>query len=172
MIDQSQFNKRTGVIYQSMKNRFRERLWKSGRRAGMVRTPGRDLPFSVDEFRQWARMRIGLTVVLCPYCSAPIDALSFSTDHDVPIKRGGSLELSNLVACCTDCNTLKGELCSTEFRVFLDVMRNFPVPARNDIFKRLRSGAMGARLRHFSSKPKQSPAAVFQSSAGDQPTIF
>jgi 5-methylcytosine-specific restriction endonuclease McrA len=168
MIDQSVFNRRTGIVYQSMKNRFRARYWKSGKRAGTVRTPGRDLPFTVDEFRTWARHTVGLQVVFCPYCSAPMDAISFSTDHDIPVTRGGGLELSNLVACCADCNGLKGCLTSTEYHVFLEVLKNFPAQARTDICKRLRSGSMGMRLRHISPKTKSSVSPPIHAAADAQ----
>jgi hypothetical protein len=64
----------------------------------------------------------------------------------------------NLVLCCSDCNNLKGALTGREFKAFLDGMHTFHPEAQRDIFRRLRTGAMGARLRFFkksttSSKP-------------------
>jgi hypothetical protein len=156
MITQSQFMQRTGVLYDSMCKRFRAKHWKSGKRAGAVRDPGREVPFTKEQFRGWAMQEVGYQAKPCPYCNRPIDVLSMSPDHRIPVSRGGSLALSNLDAICADCNRLKGALTGKEFRAFLDGMRTFPIDAQRDIFKRMRAGAMGLRNRFFN--PKKSPA--------------
>jgi hypothetical protein len=156
MITQQQFMQRTGVLYDSMGKRFRARHWKSGKRAGRVRVPGQQVPFTKEQFRAWAIETIGYQAKPCPYCSAPIDVLNMSIDHRVPVSRGGSLALSNLDAICADCNRLKGELTGKEFRAFLDGMHTFHPDAQRDVFKRMRAGAMGLRNRFFN--PKKSSA--------------
>src|SRR5579884_1562719 len=153
MITQQQFMQRTGVLYDSMGKRFRARHWKSGKRAGRVRVPGQQVPFTKEQFRAWAIETIGYQAKPCPYCSAPIDVLNMSIDHRVPVSRGGSLELSNLDAICADCNRLKGALTGKEFRAFLDGMRTFTPDAQRDVFKRLKAGGMGLRNRFFTRKP-------------------
>jgi hypothetical protein len=154
MISQSQFMQRTGVLYDSMCKRFRAKHWKSGKRAGSVRDPGREVPFTKEQFRSWAMQEVGYQAKPCPYCSRPIDVLNMSPDHRIPVSRGGSLALSNLDAICADCNRLKGALTGKEFGAFLDGMRTFPVDAQRDIFKRMRAGAMGLRNRFFDRKSK------------------
>lgn len=147
-----------------MKKRFAAKYWKSGRRKGRVREPGRELPFDKDEFRAWLSRRIGFQAMPCPYCGAPIDVLSLYLDHDIPVNRGGSLSLKNLSPLCRDCNTVKGELTGREFRALLDGLRTFHPAAQKDIMRRLRAGAMGVRLRFFpkSSLPPQPQPTTFQ----------
>lgn len=50
-----------------------------------------------DKYQMWkerklTRKRVGLEV-----------------DHVIPLSKGGKWELTNLVACCTDCNRAKGD---------------------------------------------------------------
>ena len=40
----------------------------------------------------------------CAYCGAPAGTV----DHVVPLARGGTNSLDNLVACCAECNASKG----------------------------------------------------------------
>lgn len=49
----------------------------------------------------------------CAYC----DALASSVDHVVPLARGGTNYLGNLAPACRACNTAKGILLLTEWRV-------------------------------------------------------
>lgn len=44
---------------------------------------------------------------LCYYCSKPIKG-AWTTDHVIPISRGGNSNYKNLVVCCWDCNKKKG----------------------------------------------------------------
>jgi len=155
MITQQQFMQRTGVLYDSMGKRFRARHWKSGKRAGRVRVPGQQVPFTKEQFRAWAIETIGYQAKPCPYCSAPIDVLNMSIDHRVPVSRGGSLELSNLDAICSDCNRLKGSLDGDEFKALLDWLRPIHPSAQKDIRQRLMAGAMGLRNRFFAPHQKK-----------------
>ena len=45
----------------------------------------------------------------CFYCGNKMAERKKTIDHIVPIKYGGSNCFSNLVICCTKCNTLKGK---------------------------------------------------------------
>lgn len=112
-LDQA-FHTRSYSIYKAMQQRFRE---KRDRR-GTLRQVGRELPFSLGEFRDWLRVWFGGDVqacIRCAYCPAAIDAMTFRVDHDRPIKRGGRLDLDNLNLCCDTCNREKGELTAGEY---------------------------------------------------------
>jgi hypothetical protein len=112
------FQTRSRNLYHAMAGRFKERRWMSGKRQGMVKTPGRDLPFTVDEFRRWFLNQIGGKPEgcgQCSYCNRPIYSENLSPDHMIPVSRGGSLALDNLAACCLECNGAKGALTADEF---------------------------------------------------------
>lgn len=53
---------------------------------------------------------------LCAYCrKAPYEHL----DHDTPISRGGTNDISNLLPSCATCNLKKGTRTGAEFRARL-----------------------------------------------------
>lgn len=133
-------------VYELMQKRFSEKRDKRGR---IIRYR-QDVPFTLAQFAEFVDAIFhGAVISRCCYCERPIDLLSFVTDHDVPTERGGSLELSNLKLCCSDCNKIKGSLTGQEFMQFMKGLRTFPESAQKDILKRLRSGAMGMRMRFF-----------------------
>lgn len=51
----------------------------------------------------------------CWYCGDPPD----DVDHVVPISKGGTNDLQNLVPCCRSCNNCKRNLSVEEFRDYL-----------------------------------------------------
>lgn len=53
--------------------------------------------------RQYKQKQKGL----CYYCKKPIIG-AWSTDHVIPLYRGGTSAYSNLVVCCIPCNKDKG----------------------------------------------------------------
>lgn len=62
---------------------------------------------------------------LCAFCSIPMTANCRSgdqatTDHLIPVERGGSNRLSNRVLACRNCNKRKGALLPDEMRAFAD----------------------------------------------------
>lgn len=44
----------------------------------------------------------------CVYCGMPGTHCILEVDHVVPVAEGGTNDLSNLAACCADCNSGKG----------------------------------------------------------------
>ena len=139
-------------LYRAMVLRFGPKYWKSGKRQGQMRVPGQNLPYSEPELLEWLTGQFSSGVRSCPYCGAPIDALSASLDHKQPLTRGGYLFLSNLEAICAACNRLKGGLTPAEFRELMEwVYRQAPA-AQQDVIGRLKLGAMGARLRFHGGK--------------------
>lgn len=49
-------------------------------------------------------------------CALCLDTRNLEVDHDLPISRGGSSELDNLVALCRSCNRKKGTKTLEEFK--------------------------------------------------------
>jgi 5-methylcytosine-specific restriction endonuclease McrA len=135
-----------------MQSRLAEKKWKTGAREGKVRREKRDLPYSLDQFRAWLRCTIE-DQPRCEYCHEPIDIMSISPDHAIPLTRDGSLELANLRGACGSCNTLKGSLLPGEFRALLAGLKSFTEAGRADVLRRLRGAVV-----HFHSKTK-TPAA-------------
>jgi len=51
----------------------------------------------------------------CFYCLKKLNKRTLQADHSVPIQRGGSNYLRNVVPCCKSCNTRKHTLTRPEF---------------------------------------------------------
>lgn len=47
-------------------------------------------------------------VITCAYCGCSLADEQKTLDHVVPLSRGGTHELTNLVVCCRSCNSTKG----------------------------------------------------------------
>jgi 5-methylcytosine-specific restriction endonuclease McrA len=151
---QSIFTKRSLTIYRSMKVRFAEKRNKRGH----VRQIGREVPFTLEEFRSWllAQFKSVDAAIRCAYdCGAVLDVLNFHTDHKTPITRSGTLGLDNLALACEDCNRIKGELTAREYVALRQGLETFSEPARKDIYKRLKTGAGFLRLRFFNRNKKE-----------------
>lgn len=143
------FMTRTGQNYQAMKRRFGERRIKTGKRAGRVVQVGREIPFTLEAFRNWLFAKLGgyNGTVKCRYCPVILDAMNVGFEHVHPVSQGGSLSLDNLDCCCDRCNRLKGKL--TE-RTFLALKRWMETAGTSpeaptladvvDVEKRLRGG--------------------------------
>jgi 5-methylcytosine-specific restriction endonuclease McrA len=102
---------------------------------------GRALPYSLNQFR--------MTVVMpwvndprCVYCGLiVISESTFQVDHVIPLTRGGSWELSNLLLCCAECNTIKGCLTRTEYLALRLLVQDWNPYAAQDLYRRLKIGA-------------------------------
>lgn len=154
------FKEATLTQYGSMRTRFAAKYNTAG---DMVK-PGRDIPFTLGEYREWLyELMQTPRGIRCAYCDRPLGIKAVSPDHILPVKRGGGLGKDNLATACQDCNRAKGELDGDEFRALLKGLETFPKPARNYVLKCLRSAAMGARLRFFprdkAKGPKKAKAA-------------
>lgn len=44
---------------------------------------------------------------VCHYCKKDVGVKKFTVDHIIPVSRGGTDDLSNLVGCCKSCNSSK-----------------------------------------------------------------
>ena len=58
-------------------------------------------------FRMWRYKQYKTTQHgLCYYCQLPIPG-AWTTDHKIPLARGGNSNYNNLVVCCMPCNIRK-----------------------------------------------------------------
>jgi 5-methylcytosine-specific restriction endonuclease McrA len=139
--------------YRAMVKRFGEKKNKKG----AVIRQARLVPFTLDEFMVWFRYRLGGDLQChtdCVYCARTLTITTLRVDHDIPVDRGGSLGLSNLLECCDDCNRIKGSLTGEEYVALLRGLKTFPEAARKDITRRLKMGSGFQRLRYFNRKEK------------------
>ena len=132
----STFNTITRSRYDAMQRRLAERRNKHGR----VTQVGRELPFSLEDFRAWVLTQIGGSeygVGRCEYCVRPIDLERLVSDHATPISAGGDLGLSNLVGCCERCNAAKGPMWAHEYRALLKFLLTISPESAENIIVRL-----------------------------------
>lgn len=140
------FIKRTANIYRHQCERFTEKRNKRGR----VTQVGREIPYSLAEFREWAKAQFPETrtwVTRCGYCNAILTLEACCSDHRTPVSRGGDLGLDNQILCCDPCNRIKGKLTAKEYSALRQGLETFPETARADIYARLKTGAGFVRLR-------------------------
>jgi len=58
---------------------------------------------------------------ICPYCEREMYFRGqqlkpvATVDHVIPLSKGGTNSIDNMVACCTGCNTAKGSMSVKEF---------------------------------------------------------
>jgi 5-methylcytosine-specific restriction endonuclease McrA len=128
---------------------FRNRAQERKNKRGKVTRPRLVIPFDRRELADWLERKFPAGVARCTYCNYPVDLFSVNLDHVVPVSLGGSMGLENLVPACEDCNRVKGELTATDFRKLRDLLCELSIGGHAEVLKRLRTGAMGARLRWF-----------------------
>jgi len=142
MMYSQRFKDRARSLFNSQVVRSKERKDKNGR----ITKRGYLLPFDFAAFFHWFLQALGGSegaIVRCPYCTAVMDAYTLVVDHSDPLRRGGSPGLENLSLVCASCNDIKGQLTASEFRLFLDKLREIELafgaaPVRN-ITSRLES---------------------------------
>jgi 5-methylcytosine-specific restriction endonuclease McrA len=57
--------------------------------------------------------------VACYYCEEPVHIMQVEKDHYIPVSRGGSDGLDNLVATCRRCNRDKATLTGDEYLAYI-----------------------------------------------------
>lgn len=158
MITEQMFDKRVGELYQQQRSRVKTKTYKTGARQGKVRVAGQTIPFTKDELGLWLWRQMKTQAILCPYCSAPIDILTVSLDHHVPLRFGGEVGLENLRCICRRCNTLKSDLMPREWELFLIFLRTLPTYARTSIETRLMHATGGLSQRRQASAKGEAAA--------------
>jgi 5-methylcytosine-specific restriction endonuclease McrA len=142
-----EFMSRSSSIYGGMAKRFAEKRNKLNR----ITRVGRPLPFTVEEFRVWLRLRLGGEdgKIRCPYCSQWLLITTIAVDHLQPIARGGTLALDNLGLPCQPCNARKGKLTPDEYKTLYDALQKWPAAAAQDVLHRLEIAVQLAAQRRF-----------------------
>lgn len=74
---------------------------------------------------------------LCHYCKRPCAHIRHK-DHVVPISRGGSDAIDNLVPACADCNLAKSTATGEEFVMWAEAIGFFDQPRRSEGRRRIR----------------------------------
>jgi 5-methylcytosine-specific restriction endonuclease McrA len=161
LFDKRELRKRIDKVYSAMKHRAKPKLWKNGKRRGQVRVPGlTKLPFTSEELWEWAVEWVGTTVSRCPYCEQIgrpanlIDLTNVTFDHKIPLGRGGTWELHNLIPVCAECNREKGSL---SYDYFVHLMRDLDKMADQQdkayMLKCLRTHGVALQAQRFSRNP-------------------
>lgn len=65
----------------------------------------------------------------CAYCATPLTVHTATMDHIVPLSRGGTTTLANLVVACRSCNMQKHARTAVEWLVFDQA--DHPAPPRS-----------------------------------------
>lgn len=127
----------------------RPKLWKSGKRAGVIRKQALPVLFDRRALEQWLWKIVGLNARGCPYCNAPIDILSLTLDHVIPRAAGGEFALDNMQVICKDCNAMKGDLSDAAFRQLLALARTLSPYDQAKLLGRLKAAHHGSPARFF-----------------------
>jgi len=142
-----------------MKKRIEEKKDKNGR----IIRHGRPIPFTYEELLKWMLQKFPGAIsglfpngrIQCRYCKELVDCLTAAIDHEIPLKRGGDVGLSNLEAISRDCNNYKGGLTPTEFIALRNWLAGmFCDAARFDVEGRLKKAVKLAASVNWSRKSK------------------
>lgn len=134
---ESRFKTRTRDVYTAMGKRLAER--KSAK-TGRLLQVGRQVPFSLDDFRDWLVLKLGGEggVVKCRYCAEWLTIDNLVIDHADPISQGGSLCLDNLDLLCKFDNDAKSAMTAKSYQALLDWSLTGMAPAcRQNMLHRL-----------------------------------
>lgn len=115
-------------------NRTRNGFFHCKDRAKKAR---QELGHNLDQFREVVAQ--ALAINLCPYCGDIITERNFAIDHALPVCRGGSFNLYNIVIACDKCNKAKGIMDEKEFSQLITLLKSFPPLVVQDTLARLRA---------------------------------
>ena len=118
-----------------MLRRLTEKHDKNGRRIRI----GRPIEYTEQELHDWLYSKFDGKIVRCPYSNKLITFDTCDIDHKIPLSRGGTASLDNLVACDPEANQEKGKLTGPEYFFLVAFLEKYFTPvARNDIRGRLK----------------------------------
>lgn len=96
---------------------------------------------------------------LCCYCKRKLELTAtrpyysvFSIDHKIPLSRGGSNRVENLVVCCNVCNIVKGTMTDSEF---LSTFFKLPENIRSDLFLNIYRGQLAKKIERVTLENKE-----------------
>lgn len=151
----SPLQKYSRKLYANLKKRIEERKDKNGR----IIRHGQPIPFTEEQLFGWLDV-IFNPATLCRYCLIPITILDCAIDHEIPLSRGGSAGLDNLIAICREDNQYKGKLLPGEFLQLRTFLQGFPDEARRDIEGRLKKAVKLAASARWAMKKKTKGALL------------
>ena len=121
-----EINQNTCVIRDQVKKKIQARVYAHNKKTGALGL----LPLEKYDIEQVFinSANDGLT---CPYCERPLDlwatnelwslARAASIDHLIPLRSGKSTNhVTNLLLCCHQCNTVKGQTDPVYWRTFIN----------------------------------------------------
>lgn len=79
-------------------------------------------PLPIKEIKAW----LNAVSKECYYCQISLNEHNFGIDHAKPVSRGGTNDVSNLVASCKTCNSSKGAMTSIEYKQLLELISKWP----------------------------------------------
>jgi 5-methylcytosine-specific restriction endonuclease McrA len=164
LMDEAALKERCSKARYDILRRAKPRLWKSGKRKGIVRTPGiTELTFTSADLWQRALNQVGPGAIPCPYCleigrpAFIITLANYVWDHKIPVTHGGQPVLDNLFAICEDCNKLKGSMSYPFFIALMSAIEKWEDPKdRSYLHACLRTH--GKAIKGFRGKWKEAPA--------------
>lgn len=159
MLTLEAFDERVEALWQSQKRMAAPRKFKSGRRAGTVRTAGMPIQFERSDLRRWLWKQVGLNAVPCPYCRTPIDIVSLTLDHIIPRSLGGEFSLANMQVICRECNERKSNMTAEGFTNLLEFAQiRLSAYDRDVLLGRLKAAHHGSPARFFRPRKDATPA--------------
>jgi 5-methylcytosine-specific restriction endonuclease McrA len=90
---------------------------------------------------------------LCFYCLTQLTPRTRCLDHVIPLARRGKNSYRNLISCCTECNTQKGETAAEDFLRTLCRQRRITSAELADRLRKLDALAAG-ELRPAAASPQ------------------
>lgn len=63
--------------------------------------------YTLSEYRRRKRLTALLFNHCCPYCGDDLPKNEAVMDHFMPVKRGGTNKITNIIFCCESCNSAK-----------------------------------------------------------------
>jgi 5-methylcytosine-specific restriction endonuclease McrA len=90
---------------------------------------------------------------LCFYCLTELTPRTRCLDHVIPLARRGKNSYRNLISCCTECNTQKGETAAEDFLRTLCRQRRITSAELADRLRKLDALAAG-ELRPAAASPQ------------------
>lgn len=135
LMDEATLKARCNKARYDILRRAKSKLWKSGKRKGLVRKAGiTELTFTSAQLWQRALSQVGPSAIPCPYCleigrpAFIITLANYVWDHKVPVTQGGQPVLGNLFAVCEDCNKLKGSMSYAFFIALMSAIEKWEEP--------------------------------------------
>lgn len=91
----------------------------------------------------------------CAYCDRPLGLLEVHKDHVIPVSRGGSDGIDNIVPACKPCNSEKHRMTADEYREYLSMLGRTKGAGWKYSSETCRCGAINERMHHFLTQSRE-----------------